>query len=49
MLFIDGPSGSGKTMLLSMISGILQPNAGRVTVKGADLWTIATTSWRTSA
>ena len=40
MLFIVGPSGSGKTTMLSMISGILRPNAGRVTVKGADIWTL---------
>ena len=39
MLFIIGPSGSGKTTLLSMISGILRPNGGKVTVKGADIWT----------
>jgi len=38
MLFIVGPSGSGKTTLLSMISGILRPNGGKVTVKGADIW-----------
>jgi len=38
MLFIIGPSGSGKTTLLSMISGILRPNTGKVTVKGADIW-----------
>ena len=40
MLFIIGPSGSGKTTLLSMISGILRPNDGHVTVKGADIWTL---------
>jgi putative ABC transport system ATP-binding protein len=38
MLFIVGPSGSGKTTMLSMISGILRPNAGTVTVKGANIW-----------
>jgi putative ABC transport system ATP-binding protein len=38
MLFIVGPSGSGKTTLLSMISGILRPTAGTVTIKGADIW-----------
>jgi putative ABC transport system ATP-binding protein len=38
MLFIVGPSGSGKTTLLSMISGILRPTSGTVSVKGADLW-----------
>lgn len=41
MLFIVGPSGSGKTTMLSMISGILRPNAGKVTVKGQDIWTLS--------
>jgi putative ABC transport system ATP-binding protein len=40
MLFIVGPSGSGKTTMLSMLSGILRPNAGKVIVKGADIWTL---------
>ena len=40
MLFIVGPSGSGKTTLMSIISGILRPNAGTVKVKGADIWTL---------
>jgi putative ABC transport system ATP-binding protein len=40
MLFIVGPSGSGKTTMLSMISGILRPNAGKVAVKGDDIWTL---------
>jgi len=40
MLFIVGPSGSGKTTMLSMISGILRPNAGNVTVNGADIWAL---------
>ena len=40
MLFIIGPSGSGKTTLLSMISGILRPNSGIVTVNGANIWTM---------
>jgi putative ABC transport system ATP-binding protein len=38
MLFIVGPSGSGKTTLLSMISGILRPTSGTVSVMGADIW-----------
>ncbi len=38
MLYIVGPSGSGKTTLLSMISGILKPNGGQVTIEGRDLW-----------
>ncbi len=38
MLYIEGPSGSGKTTLLSMISGILRPNSGVVSVEGRDIW-----------
>lgn len=38
MLYIVGPSGSGKTTLLSMISGILRPNDGRVSIDGRDIW-----------
>ena len=40
MVFIVGPSGSGKTTFLSMISGILRPDAGSVRVKGVDIWTL---------
>jgi putative ABC transport system ATP-binding protein len=38
MLYIVGPSGSGKTTLLSMISGILRPDSGTVSVEGTDVW-----------
>ena len=38
MLYIVGPSGSGKTTLLSIISGILRPNEGSVTIEGHDIW-----------
>jgi putative ABC transport system ATP-binding protein len=38
MLYIVGPSGSGKTTLLSVLSGILRPDSGSVTVEGADIW-----------
>jgi putative ABC transport system ATP-binding protein len=40
MVFLVGPSGSGKTTFLSMISGILRPDAGSVKVKGVDIWTM---------
>jgi len=41
ILYIEGPSGSGKTTLLSMISGILRPNSGNVTVKDRDIWSLS--------
>lgn len=40
VFFIVGPSGSGKTTLLSMISGILRPNSGMVTIDGVDIWAL---------
>jgi putative ABC transport system ATP-binding protein len=41
MLYIEGPSGSGKTTLLSMISGILRPNTGTVSVENNDIWSMS--------
>jgi len=34
---IVGPTGCGKTLLVSLISRVLDPNAGRVTLDGLDL------------
>ncbi|MET4781783.1 ABC-type multidrug transport system ATPase subunit [Glaciihabitans sp. UYNi722] len=36
---IVGPNGAGKTTTLSIATGLLRPDAGTVTVHGADVWT----------
>ncbi|MEV6106747.1 ABC transporter ATP-binding protein [Streptomyces sp. NPDC051940] len=33
-----GPNGAGKTTTLSMVTGLLRPDAGTVTIGGADVW-----------
>jgi ABC-2 type transport system ATP-binding protein len=33
-----GPNGAGKTTTISMISGLLRPDAGTVSVDGANVW-----------
>jgi ABC-2 type transport system ATP-binding protein len=35
---IVGPNGAGKTTTLSMVTGLLRPDAGRVVVGGVDVW-----------
>jgi putative ABC transport system ATP-binding protein len=41
IVYVVGPSGSGKTTMLSMISGILRPNSGSVTIEGTDIWKLS--------
>ncbi|HLY56964.1 MAG TPA: ABC transporter ATP-binding protein, partial [Stellaceae bacterium] len=41
MLYVVGPSGSGKTTMLSMISGILRPNAGEVKIEDTGIWSMS--------
>ena len=36
-----GPSGSGKTTLLAVLSGLLRPDAGKVTAMGEDMWAMS--------
>lgn len=40
MLGIIGPNGSGKTTLIKLMSGILRPYIGRVTLDGNDIHTL---------
>ncbi len=35
---IVGPNGAGKTTTLSMVTGLLRPDAGRILVHGVDAW-----------
>jgi ABC-type multidrug transport system ATPase subunit len=35
---IVGPNGAGKTTTLSMVTGLLRPDAGTIVVHGADVW-----------
>ena len=41
ILYVVGPSGSGKTTMLSMVSGILRPNGGKVEIEGTDIWSLS--------
>jgi ABC-2 type transport system ATP-binding protein len=36
---IVGPNGAGKTTTLSMVTGLLRPDEGRIVVHGVDVWT----------
>jgi putative ABC transport system ATP-binding protein len=38
---VMGPSGSGKSTLIAALSGLLRPDAGKVTVLGQDLWRLS--------
>ena len=44
---IVGPNGAGKTTTLSMVTGLLKPDAGSITVHGADVWTNPVVAKRT--
>jgi putative ABC transport system ATP-binding protein len=41
VLLLMGPSGSGKSTLLAVLSGLLRPDRGEVTILGEDLWAMS--------
>jgi len=38
MVLLMGPSGSGKSTLLALLSGLMQPNQGKVLALNQDIW-----------
>ncbi|MCL8251408.1 ATP-binding cassette domain-containing protein, partial [Aeromicrobium fastidiosum] len=40
-----GPNGSGKSTVLSVVAGILRPDAGRATLAGTTLFDVAAGTW----
>lgn len=40
LTLVMGPSGSGKSSLIAVLSGLLKPDSGTVTVLGTDLWSL---------
>jgi putative ABC transport system ATP-binding protein len=40
LTLVVGPSGSGKSTMLSMLSGLLRPDTGKVHALKTDLWTL---------
>jgi putative ABC transport system ATP-binding protein len=43
-LFLRGPSGSGKSTLLGVIAGVLEADAGKVSVLGQDLTSLSSSA-----
>jgi len=44
-LVLEGPSGGGKSTLVSLLSGLRQPNLGRLLIDGLDSEILSSESW----
>jgi ATP-binding cassette subfamily B protein len=45
-LVLEGASGGGKSTLVSLLSGVREPNSGRVLINGFDRVTLGAAEWR---
>jgi ATP-binding cassette subfamily B protein len=43
---LEGPSGGGKSTLVSILTGLREPNAGELRMDGSDLHTLGSERWR---
>jgi ATP-binding cassette subfamily B protein len=45
-LVLEGPSGGGKSTLVSILTGLREPDSGRLLIDGLDLHTLGSERWR---
>jgi ATP-binding cassette subfamily B protein len=45
-LVLEGPSGGGKSTLVSILTGLREPDAGKLLIDGFDLRTLGSERWR---
>jgi ATP-binding cassette subfamily B protein len=45
-LVLEGPSGGGKSTLVSLLTGVREPNNGRILIRGLDRATLGAAEWR---
>jgi len=45
-LVLEGPSGGGKSTLVSLLTGVREPNSGQILIDGLDRPTLGAAEWR---
>ena len=45
-LVLEGPSGGGKSTLVSILTGLREPDSGKLLIDGLDLHTLGSERWR---